>query len=227
MWGNLLHLNFALKFHNNLCAFPSSFHGIHDLAQTTSYSHPKLVCLFPVIFLISHSSSSTCTVSFGFRHSTGLGRAVVVASLTPGSVSGLSGFCAAFSVVADMLSLLAMVFWFCSMNDWSTECQPHTILIKNAQFTLTLTTVGFILAKACIILIIPRCINWRMSAHFALFWWRMNMIIVKVSFVNCDRVIYYHQFYVWDKEACTHLNTIPVSVAQTYQQAIHNLCPLV
>ena len=110
MQGNLLCLNFVLKFCNNFCAFLNSFCDIHDLAQTTLYSHLKLVCLFPVIFLISHSSSSTCTVLFGFGCGAGLGRAVVVASLMSDSVFGLSGFCAAFSVVADMLLLLAMVF---------------------------------------------------------------------------------------------------------------------
>ena len=206
-----------MKFHNNFCAFLSSFCGTHDLTQTISYSHSKLMCLFPVIFLISYFSFLICTVLFRFRCGTGLGITAVIASLMLDLMSELSNFCAAFSVVADMLLLLAMIFWFSLMNDWSTEYQPHIILIKNAQFTLTLIIMSFILIKACIILIIPRCINWRMSVYFVLFWWKVNIIIIRVSFVNCNKVVYYHQFYIWNKGVCTYLNAISVSVTQTYQ----------
>ena len=170
MWVNLLHLNlFVLKFCNNLCAFLSSFYSTHDLAQTTLYSHFKLVCLLPVIFLISHSSSSTCTVSFWFRHIAGLGKAAVVASLTPGLMFELLSFCAAFFIVVNVLLLLAVVFWSGTTDEWSTECQSYIILIKNAQSALILTSASFALTRAYTVLVICRCINWRMLKYFMLF----------------------------------------------------------
>ena len=78
MQENLLCLNFILKFCNNLCAFSNSFYDTHNLTQTILYFHLKLMCLFPVIFLISHFSSLICAVSFRFRCDTGLGRAAVI-----------------------------------------------------------------------------------------------------------------------------------------------------
>ena len=158
-----------MNFHNNLCAFSSSFHDIYNLAQTTLYSHFKLMCFLLVIFLISHFSFLTYAVSFGFKCGAGLSRAAVVALLMPSLISELLSFCAAFSVVVNMLLLLAMVSWSDTTDDWFTECQSHIILIKNAQFALILTTADFILIKIYTIFIIDKCINWRMFAHFMFF----------------------------------------------------------
>ena len=133
MWENLLHLNlFVLNFHNNLCAFLSSFCGIHNLTQTTLYSHFKLMHFLSVIFLIFYFSFLICAVLFKFECSAELGRAAVIVLLTSDLISELLSFCAAFFVVVNMLLLLAMISWSGTMNDWSIKCQPHIILIKNA-----------------------------------------------------------------------------------------------
>lgn len=54
----------AQSFNSNsrtsLRAFPSLLLGSHELAQTTLYSHPRLVRLLLITFLISHCCDSMC-----------------------------------------------------------------------------------------------------------------------------------------------------------------------
>lgn len=46
--------SFNSNFRDSLRAFPSSLLGSHELAQTTLYSHSRLVRLLSTMFLIFH-----------------------------------------------------------------------------------------------------------------------------------------------------------------------------
>ena len=53
---------FASNSRSNFCIFPSSHLGNHVFFQRTIYSVPDTDSLLSNIFMISYSSSSTCTV---------------------------------------------------------------------------------------------------------------------------------------------------------------------
>ena len=71
----------AESFNSNsrisLRAFPSSRLGSHELAQTTLYSHPRLVRLLLIIFLISHCCESKCTAFLWPEPRLGRGRGAI------------------------------------------------------------------------------------------------------------------------------------------------------